>query len=601
MVYGKKLLIGFEPGAWMETGIRCSVHHVLSIRQSLPLPLTSYHHRLSKNTHCISQKTTADMVADLEIPGVSLRKDIEHLTPQELDLLVTAFQHIMYTLPPTDDNSFFKIAGYHGMPFRGAGWGNPNWWGGYCNHGNILFPTWHRAYLHRLEEALRSAPGCENVSMAYWNETKTDLAPDEDGNSQKVFSGVPPAAFLNRTHTFQDGRTIPNPLFSFKLSKSIVDNTTPADANGNYSKPIHYETVRYPFSGLVGKADIDATEVHNQTWKDLGEQETDKILCDNVFRWLNKQEFKNSQGKTIYAGVGKKFQDCLDAPNYTVFSNTTSAKAWNDDHMDEMGFKSVVPLESPHNSIHLAVGGFELPDQGSRNVIEGANGDMGENDTASFDPIFFFHHCFIDYVFWQWQERHGATEKLDKEYARDVPTDKYPGTNSMDSQGPTPGVPGNVWLTLDSALDPFYRKEGEQKIPLTSRDVTNIVNLGYQYPPTHVPEKKLLPHPAAPVLRVSGANRAAIRGSFVISTWARTEPGQPDRLVDVEPILSRWHVSGCANCQTHLDAGTHIALRGVTAESARETEFYAMLHTRDNMKGVEHKTMKFVVGGNADH
>lgn len=32
-------------------------------------------------------------------------------------------------------------------------------------------------------------------------------------------------------------------------------------------------------------------------------------------------------------------------------------------------------------------------------ALVGANGDMCENDTASFDPIFFFYHCFIDLVF----------------------------------------------------------------------------------------------------------------------------------------------------------------------------------------------------------
>ncbi len=29
-------------------------------------------------------------------------------------------------------------------------------WGGYCHHGNCLFPTWHRAYVQHLENALRT-------------------------------------------------------------------------------------------------------------------------------------------------------------------------------------------------------------------------------------------------------------------------------------------------------------------------------------------------------------------------------------------------------------------------------------------------------------
>lgn len=65
-------------------------------------------------------------------------------------------------------------------------------------------------------------------------------------------------------------------------------------------------------------------------------------------------------------------------------------------------------------------------------MVVGSNGDMGENETAGFDPIFFFHHCNIDRVFWLWQRRHNALKKLDV-------MDGYPGTNNaFDGQGPTP-------------------------------------------------------------------------------------------------------------------------------------------------------------------
>ena len=31
-----------------------------------------------------------------------------------------------------------------------------NRWGGFCHHGNVLFPMWHRAYVQHLENALRT-------------------------------------------------------------------------------------------------------------------------------------------------------------------------------------------------------------------------------------------------------------------------------------------------------------------------------------------------------------------------------------------------------------------------------------------------------------
>lgn len=40
-------------------------------------------------------------------------------TPTELEDLILAFKGVQ-ELPPTDPNSFFVIAGYHGEPFRGV-------------------------------------------------------------------------------------------------------------------------------------------------------------------------------------------------------------------------------------------------------------------------------------------------------------------------------------------------------------------------------------------------------------------------------------------------------------------------------------------------
>lgn len=51
--------------------------------------------------------------------------------PSELEILIRAFRKIQ-DVDPSSFNSFFTIAGYHGEPFRGAGWGSGNagWWGG---------------------------------------------------------------------------------------------------------------------------------------------------------------------------------------------------------------------------------------------------------------------------------------------------------------------------------------------------------------------------------------------------------------------------------------------------------------------------------------
>lgn len=57
--------------------------------------------------------------------------------------------------------SYYQISGIHGQPYRA--WDNvtsanfqptgssPNQSAGYCTHGSVLFPVWHRAYLAQFE------------------------------------------------------------------------------------------------------------------------------------------------------------------------------------------------------------------------------------------------------------------------------------------------------------------------------------------------------------------------------------------------------------------------------------------------------------------
>ena len=89
-----------------------------------------------------------------------IRKEITTLSPTELDDLKKAFSGIM-AKEPSDHNSYFVQAGIHCFP-------PPT----YCQHVEPGFLPWHRAYLVSFENALRSVPGCENVTLPYWDITK---------------------------------------------------------------------------------------------------------------------------------------------------------------------------------------------------------------------------------------------------------------------------------------------------------------------------------------------------------------------------------------------------------------------------------------------
>lgn len=465
-----------------------------------------------------------------------LQQDYEDENHKPLEDLWRAWRHVQ-ALPSDDPHSFFTFGCYHGAPFRGGGYRNSDYWGGWCHHGNILFPTWHRVYLLKVEEALRSAPGCAHVTLPYWDETSDD----------SITSGIPWA--LTAQTVELDGETIPNPLRSYVFPRRVTDsilNDGPDNTDRDHTRYKDYRTVRYPLAGLEGPADIDATKAHNATFTDV---QALKLLNTNVSNWLRSSI--DVDGTLIGGGgVVERFTRCLDAPNYTVFSNTTSAGKWNADRLDDDPPILRVSIESPHNAIHVAVGGGEVPGAPPNGTpVTLASGDMGEPDSAGFDPLFYFHHCFIDHVFWLWQKRHNATRELEV-----IP--QYPGTNTIDSQGPTPGASPNAWLTLESPLDPF--RHDSTGVPYTSLDCINIEEqLGYTYSESSLERTSLaaveVQEPQdSRIIAVHGVNRAPISGSFTVSAFGTVEGRRT--LLGTEAIFSRWAVQGCANCQTHLES-----------------------------------------------
>ena len=230
-----------------------------------------------------------------------LQDDYTNGHKKPLEDLMRAWKGIK-ELPPDHPQSFFTLGGYHGEPFRGAGWGNSSYWGGYCNHGNILFPTWHRVYVLKLEEALQSIHGCGDVMLPYWDETSDD----------SVTNGIPWA--LTQKDFVLDGVTIPNPLRSFVLTKNIKDHIN--GDNPDYSKPKGYETVRYPLSSLVGtETDRAKTKEHNDKYPNYDENV--KLLNQNVVAWLNSHIVVD--GQPIPTNVKTKYTDCLDAPTTPSF------------------------------------------------------------------------------------------------------------------------------------------------------------------------------------------------------------------------------------------------------------------------------------------
>jgi hypothetical protein len=97
-----------------------------------------------------------------------IRKDVTDLTVPEISALTEAFNGIM-ACDPAQPDSYFTIAGYHWFPAIDV---NPRF---HCLHHENRFLAWHRIHLMRFEDALRSVPGCGDVTLPYWDITSPSV------------------------------------------------------------------------------------------------------------------------------------------------------------------------------------------------------------------------------------------------------------------------------------------------------------------------------------------------------------------------------------------------------------------------------------------
>jgi tyrosinase len=134
--------------------------------------------------------------------------------------------------------------------------------------------------------------------------------------------------------------------------------------------------------------------------------------------------------------------------------------------------------------------------------------------------------------------------------------------------------------------------------------VANILDLGYNYDDAFVKALVELPEPVGATnldahIRISGLSRGDAKGSFYLSAWA-SDPDTDDdpKLVALVPVLSRWHVGGCANCNNHLNV-TAIASVGMSSREAQRRNFEVLVHTRGRKYGhprLGGKTPNFSLG-----
>jgi len=89
-------------------------------------------------------------------------------------------------------------------------------------------------------------------------------------------------------------------------------------------------------------------------------------------RTTRRSETSNDVARRIaFLQAPQEAQLALSDDDFLGFSNTSAGPS---------------SLENPHNEVHSAVGG-----------------DMGQINESSFDPLFWFHHCNVERLFYSWQ------------------------------------------------------------------------------------------------------------------------------------------------------------------------------------------------------
>ncbi|KAJ0149403.1 Tyrosinase, partial [Colletotrichum tanaceti] len=280
-----------------------------------------------------------------------LRQNINDLQASgaQWDLYILGLAAMQSDGSENDQLSYFQISGIHGRPFipwngvqavpRGSG-------GGYCPHGNVQFPMWHRPYVALFEQVLGGhiqaiaanytgsqaqeyRTAADNWRAPYW-----DWA--ADGGAQ-----LPPATTQATVTVNGPGGQVrlPNPLLGYKWQRF------PLNTASNY----------FPTSG-------------------------DR----NCWAWPQTKRWPDANGNNRPSLANQELsQDDLKSTTYNVFTTATDFETMASTGSTGNSFEAV------HNSVHAAIYAV-----------------MAYIEYAAFDPLFMLHHANVDRLIAMWQAIH---------------------------------------------------------------------------------------------------------------------------------------------------------------------------------------------------
>ncbi|KAG2121574.1 common central domain of tyrosinase-domain-containing protein [Suillus cothurnatus] len=382
--------------------------------------------------------------------GVFDRLPIETLEkdhPHQFALFILAFAAIQQRpdapqVIKEPAGTFMEIASIHGRPFiEWAGDRNkdtstdysatdkkdtdpvPARFGGYCNHGSVFFPTWHRPYVMLLEQSIGNiadqlahdieaknpqesgvwVKAAKELRFPYWDWAEKDVSEN----------GLPPILYEDKVEIVAAGgqkQIVNNPLSSFSFVDGIpsdfADETLRTGQVAYFTK--WHRTYRY----VASTANPEGSNVDQ---------------LQKAF----KAGAKDLRSKVAQLFVVNDDEDSALA--WDEFSNhTTESKR----EMDNYNSGS---LEGVHDAVHILAGG---------------TGHMSAPDYAGFDPIFFLHHSNVDRLLalWEW-----CYTEYWMESGYKLKGNSYPWTQQLGTYAQV----YNAQLLPDGPLQPFRTEQGE--------------------------------------------------------------------------------------------------------------------------------------------
>ncbi|KAF4626245.1 hypothetical protein G7Y89_g11919 [Cudoniella acicularis] len=388
---------------------------------------------------------------DAQVP---IRRDINEWTvsddptdKMQVTLFLLALSRFQAVSPNSRD-SYFQIAGIHGMPY--TSWDEPSLTAqeihrkGYCVHANSLFPLWHRPYLLLYEQ---------RIYEIMVDEVIPELRLDQEGadkflNAAKKWrlpfwdwAKNPKMPDLLCWPTIKIGlirKTIDNPLYKFKMPKG---KKMGAYGVGTLKSPEYDDSFEYGECIATSRCPTEARrEPTSKEWRE-GFADHNKVN-----ELLNKHK---SITEFDYGETAEMVYRLLTYPLDFV-SFATTARDATASSASKSKVTNDINIEFIHNNIHYWVGGD--------------GGHMSQIPVATFDPVFWLHHCNLDRLFAIWQTLNPKEWfKVDK-------------TRPFDQK--VIGM-GNL-VTSKTPFRPFHKDE--KGTVWTADDARDWFKLGYTYP-----------------------------------------------------------------------------------------------------------------------